>query len=337
MESSPGEPSVTPKPIPTSPTGEAPTPPLHDPATAPGREIHAGRSRSAGSRDALCAVGAAIAYLAIQVLVVRLRPTNAVVYSALSLVSLVTTLAYTVALTRSLRSSNSQILTLVISAAIVLPFMSLPFLHLASPGQIAAARQVFRVYGTVFQAAPGLLGILMISLAVGVGVVLSRMVREIKILLPIAVVLALVDLYVVFGGGLVAQAESGRAPAAQTAMKMLTVSLLPRAPASLNAPQPLAVGFADFLFIALFFACFVRFHVPARRTFVLLCSILCLYMVVVIVGSIDLPALLPIAIVIVGSHLDAFRYKREEAFAMLYAGLLVAAILAGLVYMSHRS
>jgi hypothetical protein len=165
--------------------------------------------------------------------------------------------------------------------------------------------------------------------------VLSRLVRELKLLLPVAVVLALVDLYVVFGGGLVAQANQNRAPALQ-AMQSLTVSLTPRPSPNVRGPAPLAVGFADFLFIALFFACFARFRVPARRTFVLLCSILCLYMAAVIVLRLDLPALVPIAIVVIGANWTAFRYSRDEAFAMLYAGLIVAGVLGTLAYMSRR-
>ncbi len=299
-------------------------------------ESRAYRSSRPQRADALAAAVAATAYNVLQIIAVRLHPTNAVVYSAISLVSLVITLGYTVALARSLRSLPGQLLTLFLTAVILLPVMLLPFIQFQTAQQLAAAQHVYRLYGVVFRAVPGLMGLLMMSLAAAVGAVLSRMVREIKILLPIAVVLALVDLYVVFGGGMVAQANSGKAPAAKAAMQMLTVNLLPRTPSSLHAPQPLAVGFADFLFIALFFACFIRFDVPARRTFLLLCGILCCYMVVVMVGRLDLPALLPIAGVIVGSHLNAFRYKREEAFAMLYAGLLVAIVLGGLVFMSHR-
>jgi hypothetical protein len=188
----------------------------------------------------------------------------------------------------------------------------------------------------LFRAAPGLRGLLLITFAVSIGAVLSRLIREIKLLLPVAIVLALVDLYVVFGGGLVTQANSGKAPVAQAAMQALTVGLTPRLPPNVHAPPPLAVGFADYLFIALFFACFTRFQMPARRTFVVLCSILCLYMAAVIVLRLDLPALVPIAVAVVGCNLSAFRYRREEAFAMLYAGIIVCLLLGTLVFMARR-
>lgn len=337
MEPVPGEPTATSLPAPESPSGVLSTASSEPPGP---NTAHAPRPRRVGRFPIsypIYALVAALAYFALQMLAARFRPTNQGVYAGISLVSLVITLTYTVALARSPRSLRSQIFALVLSAAIVLPFMSLPFLRFTTQGQLTTARHVFEFYRSLFQAAPGVRGFLVMTLAVSLGVVLSRMVREIKILLPIAVVLALIDLYVVFGGGLVSQANSGKAPAAQAAMTMLTVSLLPKSPAGVSAPHPLAVGFADYLFIALFFACFARFQVPSRRTFVLLCGILCTTMGVVILGRLDLPALIPIAVVVIGSHIDSFRYRRDEAFAMLYAGLLVVAILAGLVFMSHRT
>ena len=337
MEPVPGEPTATTIPDQELPSSGHPNAKSEFSGPAAALEPLPRRSGRFPISDPICALGSALAYFALQMLVARFLPTNQGLYSAISLASLILTLAYTVALARSLQSLSGQILALALSAAIVLPFMSLPFLHFTTQSQFTAARHVFEFYRSIFQAVPGVRGFLVMSLAVSLGAVLSRMVREIKILLPIAVVLALIDLYVVFGGGLVNQANSGKAPAAKAAMNMLTVSLLPRAPAGVHAPEPLAVGFADYLFIALFFACFARFQVPSRRTFLLLCGTLCAYMGVVILGRLDLPALIPIAVVMIGSHLDSFKYKRDEAFAMLYAGLLVVAILAGLVFMSHRS
>jgi hypothetical protein len=97
----------------------------------------------------------------------------------------------------------------------------------------------------------------------------------------------------------------------------------------------LAVGFADFMFIALFFACLARFHIPARRTFFVLYAVLAVYMVLTSYVE-TLPALVPIAIVMIGMNLRRFRYSRSEVFALLYAGLIVVAVIGGLFFLSRR-
>jgi hypothetical protein len=310
--------------------------PTQAPASSPAGQTRSDRQRWQTTRDATAAIAFAAAYLVFQLALSRLKISNAVAFYTAALISLSITLCITVTLARALRSIGSQVLCLGLTSMVTLPFVLLPFLPMTSHQQLVTARRVYGVYVMVFQAVPGLRGLLLIVLATGLGVILSQLVREIKILLPVAVVLAVVDLYVVFGGGLVTQANSGKAPAAQAAMRSLTVGITPRLPANVVSPPPLAVGFADFLFIALFFAAFARFGIPAGRTFALLCGILCLYMLAVIIGHLDLPALLPIACVVIGGNMRAFHYKREEAFAMLYAGLIVLGILGVLMFASHR-
>ena len=285
--------------------------------------------------DSLLAALGAVSYILFQLLILRLRLTNPVAVYSAAILSLWITIGITVCLARSLRHTLVQVTVLVASAIVTLPFVLLPLVRISSHAQLAASQRLYNAYAMAFHTVPGLRGLLLIAFAVSLGVVVARLFREMKLLLPIALVLALIDLYVVFGGGLVAQANSGKSPAAAAAMRSLTVPLTPRV-TSLAAPPPVMVGFADFLFIALFFACFVRFRVPAGRTFAVLCGILALYMLVVIVGHIDLPALVPIAVVVVGCNLGEFRYARDEAFAMLYAGLIVVGVLGALVFLSHR-
>lgn len=296
------------------------------------------RSSLAKSRrqDILYSVVTGLAYIGFQQMLSSLRVTNPLLLTGLSLVSLLISLVFTVRMARALCSPLSQWLCLAFSAVIMLPFVLLPIIPMHSKAQALSAVRVYTAYLDVFRAIPALRGLLLICLAVSFGVVISRLVREIKILLPVAVVLAMVDLYVVFGGGLVTQANTGKAPVASMAMSALTVPLTPKMPKGVPAPPPLAVGFADFMFIALFFACFARFQLPARKTFLILCGVLCAYLVTVVVGKIDLPALVPIAAVVIGVNLRAFRYERSEAFALLYAGLIVLAVLGFSIYWSHR-
>jgi hypothetical protein len=191
-------------------------------------------------------------------------------------------------------------------------------------------------YQRALHGVPGVDGLVMVTCAVSIGVLVSRVVREFKMLLPIAIVLAIVDMYVVFGGGLVTQAASGNDIAGKL-MSSLTVKLPTVHPAMGALPMQLELGFADFMFIGLFFACFVKFGAPSRRTFQVLCCTLAGVMLYVARVDVAMPALVPIAIVVVGMSFRKFKFARDELFAMLYAGIIVAIIIIVLVIRSHSS
>src|SRR5207248_1233872 len=113
-------------------------------------------------------------------------------------------------------------------------------------------------------------------------------------------------------------------------------------------PAPTVIGFADFLFIALFFAAICRFmkaegtkgtqwsgypSMFSQRaywlTLVVLMATLCAYMLLVFFYGWNLPALVPMAVVMVGLHWRQFHYRRSEVFALIYAALFVVLIVAG--------
>ena len=54
------------------------------------------------------------------------------------------------------------------------------------------------------------------------------------------------------------------------------------------------------------------------------------YMAVVALAGLALPALVPMAAVLIGMNIRRFRYERSELFALLYAGLIVAGVLIAL-------
>ena len=99
----------------------------------------------------------------------------------------------------------------------------------------------------------------------------------------------------------------------------------------------LVIGFADFLFIGLFFACFTQFKIASQKTMWVLIGFLTAYMIVVAVTATPLPALVPIAAVILGMNLKHFKYERSEAFALLYAGLIVVSVLGWFAYSSVKN
>jgi hypothetical protein len=300
-----------------------PMEPIHAPSTSDRR------------RDARLAIGAGLAYLALFLVTQRI-PFGQTAVVAATLVSLALVLLFTVTAARALNSRRALAIWATLSGILSLPYVLVPIFAIRFPtwsGWPTVGR-AFLQYKYVMAHIPGLHGLMLILFAICLGVWVSHLLREMKILLPIAIVLAVMDLYVVFGGGAVTQANTGKAPMAQAAMQSLTVPLASHPKGA--APMELSVGFADFLFIALFFACFARFGVPSRRTFLTLAAVLTGYLAVVYIIKVDLPALVPIAIVVVGMNLRQFRYERSEAFALLYAGLIVAVMLGGLFYFSHH-
>jgi hypothetical protein len=183
---------------------------------------------------------------------------------------------------------------------------------------------------------PGLVDLLFIWFAASIGVLLSLMVRGANMIPPIAAVLALVDIWTVLLGGPVKQVMESQAPAAQKVTQAMTVPL----PAPTTGAAPFAVvGFADFLFIAFFIASICRYVItpdPYPKTVITLILVLTLYMLVVLVTGLSLPALLPMAVVMIALHWRHFHYARSEAFALLYAGLFIAVIAVGFWFISRR-
>lgn len=173
----------------------------------------------------------------------------------------------------------------------------------------------------------GLADLAFIALGAGLGILLSRLIRSANMVPPVAAVLALVDVWTVTLGGPVHQIMESEAPAAQRVAEAMTVKL----PTTTAGAAPIAVvGFADFLFIAFFVAAMCRFAGEREgfvRTVWPLSVVLGLYMLVVLITGWRMPALVPMAVVVVAAHWRRFRYSRSEAFALLYAAILVAAIV----------
>lgn len=299
----------------------------------------AAESAAASRRDAVIAISGAAAYFLLYQLSPFIPATSINAIGLTTFLSLVLILLFTAAAARAMRSAITVGVSLVVSGLLSAPAILLSLMIARDPqwsGWPALLKSApLQMYAQVMSV-PGLRGLALVWLAVSIGAVLARMLREFKLLLPIGATLALVDLYVVFGGGLVTQAESGKNPVAKIAMDALTVQLPTERPSGGAAPMELAVGFADFLFIAMFFAAFARFGIPSRKTFIVMSLTLVAYMILVMFTGLSLPALIPIAVVGIGMNLRRFRYERSEAFALLYAGILVVVILAFMVFLSQR-
>jgi hypothetical protein len=185
-------------------------------------------------------------------------------------------------------------------------------------------------------AVPGLAELAFILFGVSVGAALSRILRSANMIPPVAGVLALVDIWTVLLGGPVQRVMESAAPSAQRLTEAMTIRL----PAPTSGAAPMAVvGFADFVFIAFFVAAMCRFEGDAvgyGRTVRPLAAVLAAYMVVVLLTDWRLPALVPMAAVVLAVHWRRFRYSRSEAIALIYAAALVAVLLGGAVWLSRR-
>ncbi len=238
-----------------------------------------------------------------------------------TLVSLTLVIVATGTLGRTIRSVRGALVLTLVAAAVIVPIrLMAAFGHMLPPWRWILA-------------APGVADLGFIALGAGCGILLSRMVRGANMVPPVAAVLALVDIWTVTMGGPVHQIMTSDNPGAQKVAEAMTVRL----PAPTSGAAPIAVvGFADFLFIAFFTSAMCRFagdREGYRRTVWPLAIVLSLYMLVVLVTGLRLPALVPMAVVVIIAHWRRFHYARSEAFALLYAGLVVAAIIAGAVLM----
>jgi hypothetical protein len=259
------------------------------------------------------------AYLAFWQVAPRIRDDRMGTVVASTLASLFLVVLVTGALGREVRTVRAALALTAVAAAVVVPLR-----FMAASGVIWAPWR-YILY------APGLADLAFIGLGAGCGVLLSRLVRAANMVPPVAVALALVDLWTVTLGGPVHQIMSSESPGAQKVAEAMTVKL----PAPTSGATPIAVvGFADFLFIAFFTSAMCRFAGDRdgyRRTVWPLAVVLSLYMLIVLVTGWRMPALVPMSVVVIAAHWRRFKYERSEVFAVIYAALVIAAIVGGAV------
>lgn len=228
---------------------------------------------------------------------------------------------------RGFRRPSQFAWSLLITAAAIIPLQALSFTGKLIPPW------------SWMLAVKGLPHLVLVWMASSLGGLLSFLLRGANMIPPVAAVLALVDIWTVLLGGPVGKIVQSDNPTAVKVTKMMTVPLPAPEPRGAT-PMQLVVGFADFLFIAFFVAAITRFVPPERvyrRMLLALIVVLGAYMLVVAFTGWPLPALLPLAVVMLALHWRYFQYSRSEVFAMLYAGLFILLIGAGFWYMSQHT
>ncbi len=169
--------------------------------------------------------------------------------------------------------------------------------------------------------------IALILWAVLIGRLVSRIIREGKLLLPVAVVASLVDIFTVFWGFVgkvvdkapaVGAAFSAQAPAAELARQV-------------NAPILAYIGMGDFLFIAMFLSVALRHAMPAGRAmWAAFVSMLAAAVVLVLWNPAGIPGLPFISIAVLLVTRRYFVFSREEKRSLVVAGVVVAVAAAAI-------
>ena len=167
------------------------------------------------------------------------------------------------------------------------------------------------------------------------GILLSPIIREPNVLLPVALVAMPIDyLGAMTAIGFTKQMVE-RHP---EIVKPLSVPVPSVGGAAHHAGlAPIAfIGPGDVLFVAFFFAVALRLNMNVRGTFWWIYGLLTATMIYVLSpGSINVGALVPMGLAVLIANFSYFKLKREEVFATLYATLLVLALVTGFYFYAH--
>ena len=168
------------------------------------------------------------------------------------------------------------------------------------------------------------------------GILLSRIIREPNVLLPVALIAMPIDY-------LGAMTSIGFTQNVVTQNPRLVKALSVPVPAVGSSPQHHgalhAVGFigpGDALFMAFFFAVVLRLSMNVRGTFWWMYGLLTLTMLIVLSPlGFNIAALVPMGLAVLLANFRYFNLKREEVFATLYAAILILALVTGFYFYAH--
>lgn len=169
-----------------------------------------------------------------------------------------------------------------------------------------------------------------------IGNLLALILKDRNLLLPIAIFLALFDMWLVFAPeGLVQQSlthGAGKALAVMAYQAPATQAVS----AGGKAAAMVFVGPADFLFISMFFAALYRFSMRTRQTMLAIVPVLAGYLLLTLtfpnfeLGPIRLgalPALLPIGLTVLIVNRDQFKLSRDEMITTVFIAVVGLAVV----------
>ena len=184
------------------------------------------------------------------------------------------------------------------------------------------------VNAPVFILKPLLTGICITLGCAFFGILLSRIIREPNVLLPVALVAMPIDYL-----GAMTPIGFTQNAVANNPQLVRAVSVPVPHVGSLSPSG--FIGPGDALFMAFFFAVALRLSLNVRGTFWWTYGLLTVTMLIVLLTNINIAALIPMGLAVIIANFRFFKLKREEVFATLYAAVFILALVTGFYYYSH--
>ena len=167
------------------------------------------------------------------------------------------------------------------------------------------------------------------------GILLSPIIREANVLLPVALIAMPIDYLGAMTPIGFTQNAVSQHPGVVQAMSV-PVPVTGSATHGGGGLHPIGfIGPGDILFMAFFFAVVLRLGLNVRGTFWWMYGLLTATMLFVLVSGVNIAALIPMGLAVLFANGRFFKLKREEVFATLYAGILILALVAGFYAYSH--
>jgi len=172
----------------------------------------------------------------------------------------------------------------------------------------------------------------MLCWTLGLGVLVSILIREKNMLLPIAIFLAGMDAFLILMP-LTPQAQIvAQNPEIVGNMGLRIPAVKSTTPETPNVPVGVNdlgyVGPADLFISAMFFASLFRYRMKAKETAVWLGPVLLGYLFIVLATAMPLPALVPIGITVLLINRGEFQMKRDEKMATWFVAVIALAMAA---------
>ena len=173
-----------------------------------------------------------------------------------------------------------------------------------------------------------LLGFTITSACTFLGIALSRIVREVNVLLPVALVAMPID----YLGAMTPIGFTQNVMTQHPAMVQAVSVPVP----TLGGLHPIGfIGPGDALFLAFFLAVVQRLALNMRGTFWGMYVLLTLTMLIVLTTGANIAALVPMGLAVLIANGPSFRLQRSEVFATLYAAVLVLVLVVAFYGYSH--
>jgi hypothetical protein len=156
------------------------------------------------------------------------------------------------------------------------------------------------------------------------------LIREASIVGAVCALAALIDIWGVLLGGIVSQVMEKAPEIASKGMASMPTAGAATA-SKFIIPLP-DIGAGDYLFLGLLFAAMHRFAMNWGGAVKWTIPLVVVALLSIIFGLPALPGLLFIGLGTAIPNWKYFQYSREEKFALLYAGILVVVLTAGLYF-----